>query len=363
MKKRFITLSLPLLVLILNAYSVAMPNLGRSREGFVRLPSSGVTARVWVGGPPPKGPIAVVARVSAAQRGSINGQVVLPSGQQVSNRIRITLSGYRVSSVVTYTDNRGRFVFQNIGDGTYTLEVEGDQNIYEPVTQEVRVTYGGHPVLVITLRERRSSTARSNSNVVSAGELDQQIPDEARKEFEKGAQLSEKGKFQDAAERFKRAIAIFPGYLMARNNLGVQYLKLGKWSEAAEQFEAAIEIEPKAMNPRQNIAIALIEQKKYEKAIEHLNHALQIDSSSPATHLYAGIASLGVDEIDQAERELTLALSIGGQEYANAHFYLALVHMKKGARESAKRELNAYLEKLPKGEKAERARQLLEKVK
>ena len=126
MKKRFITLSLPLLVLILNAYSVAMPSLGRSREGFVRLPSSGVTARVWVGGPPPKGPIAVVARVSAAQRGSINGQVVLPSGQQVSNRIRITLSGYRVSSVVTYTDNRGRFVFQNIGDGTYTLEVEGD---------------------------------------------------------------------------------------------------------------------------------------------------------------------------------------------------------------------------------------------
>jgi tetratricopeptide (TPR) repeat protein len=363
MKKRFTRLSLPLLVLILNAYSVAMPNLERSRERYLDSPSTGVTPRVSPGGRRAAGRTALVARAKAAQRGSINGQVVLPSGQQVSNRIRITLSGYRVSSVVTYTDNRGRFVFQNIGDGTYTLEVEGDQNIYEPVTQEVRVTYGGHPVLVITLRERRNSTVRSNSNVVSAGELDQQIPDEARKEFEKGAQLSEKGKFQDAAERFKRAIAIFPGYLMARNNLGVQYLKLGKWSEAAEQFEAAIEIEPKAMNPRQNIAIALIEQKKYEKAIEHLNHALQIDSSSPATHLYAGIASLGVDEIDQAERELTLALSIGGQEYANAHFYLALVHMKKGARESAKRELNAYLEKLPKGEKAERARQLLEKVK
>jgi tetratricopeptide (TPR) repeat protein len=305
----------------------------------------------------------VVVRATAAQRGNINGQVVLPSGQQVSNRIRITLSGYRVSSVVTYTDNRGRFVFQNIGDGTYTLEVEGDQNLYEPVTQEVRVTYGGHPVLVITLREKRNSTARSNSNVVSTGELDQQVPEEARKEFEKGAQFSEKGKFQDAIVHFKKAIAILPGYLMARNNLGVQYLKLGRWSEAAEQFEEAIEIDSKALNPRQNIAIALIEQKKYEKAIEHLNHALSIDSSSPVTHLYAGIASLGVEEIDQAERELTLALSIGGSEYANAHFYLALVHMKKGAREPARRELTAYLEKLPKGEKAERARQLLERVK
>ena len=363
MNKRLSTLTLPLLVLIMNGSVVAMPIVEPARKGFVRLPSVGVRTKVSPGSQSSAVKTGLVARPNAAQRGSINGQVVLPSGQQVSNRIRITLSGYRVSSLVAYTDNRGRFAFQNIGDGTYTLEVEGDQNLYEPVTQEVRVTYGAHPVLVITLREKKNSTGKTNSNVVSAGELDQGVPDEARKEFEKGAQLSEKGKIQDAIERFKKAIAISPDYLMARNNLGVQYLKLGKWSEAAEQFEAAIEIDSKALNPRQNIAIALIEQKKYENAIEHLNQALSIDSSSPVTHLYAGIASLGVDEIDQAERELTLALSIGGPEYANAHFYLALVHLKKGARESAKRELNAYLEKLPKGEKAERARQLLEKVK
>jgi Flp pilus assembly protein TadD len=297
------------------------------------------------------------------QRGSISGQVVLPSGHQVNTRIRITLTGYRLTPSTTYTDNKGRFSFQGISDGIYSVQVEGESNLYEPVSQEVRVIYGASSPLLITLREKAGAANRSKAGVVSVGELDEQVPDEAKKEFEKGAELSDKGKFQDAIERFKKALAILPNYLRARNSLGVQYLKLGRWAEATEQFEKAIQINPKALGPRQNIASALIEQKKYAEAIEHLNQALSIDSSSPTAHLYAGIASLGVDEIDQAERELSTALSLGGADYSNAHFYLALVYVKKGQRELAIRELNAYLEKLPKGEKAPRARQLLEKLK
>lgn len=297
------------------------------------------------------------------QRGSISGQVVLPSGREVNTRVKITLSGYRLSPVTTYTDNKGRFAFQGISDGTYTITAEGESGLYEPVAQEVRVFYGASNPLVITLKEKTGPSAKSKDNVVSLSGLDQQVPPTAKKEFEKGVELSGKGKFQDAVERFKKAIAIYPKYFAARDILGVQYLKLGKWAEAAEQFEAAIDIDSKALNPRQNLAIALIEQKKYVEAIQHANQAISIDSSSPTAHLYAGIASLGVDEVDQAERELSKALSLGGEAYANAHFYLALVHMKRGEREAATGELNAYLDRLPKGEKAQRARQLLETLK
>ena len=81
--------------------------------------------------------------------------------------------------------------------------------------------------------------------MVSVAKLDQQVPDAARKELEKGVDLSGKGKFQDAVGRFNKAISIYPNYLMARNSLGAQYLKLGKWAEAAEQFAAAIQIDSK----------------------------------------------------------------------------------------------------------------------
>ena len=306
---------------------------------------------------------AIFVTRAGAQRGTISGQVVLPSGQPVNTRIKVTLSGYRIPSTTTYTDNKGRFIFVGVTDGTYSLEVEGDSQLFDPVTQEVRIIYGAHPGLIITLKDKAGAAKKLNTNVISAAEIDQKVPDAAKKEFEKGSQLSGRGKVEDAIERFKKAISIYPNYLMARNNLGAQYLKLGKWPEAAEQFEAAIEIDSKAFNPRLNLAIALIEQKKYDQAVESLNQTISIDSSLPAAHLYLGIASLGVDEVDQAQRELSTALSLGGAQYSLAHFYLALAYMKKGERQPAISELNSYLEKAPNGEKAPRARQLLEKLK
>ena len=304
-----------------------------------------------------------VALAAQGQRGTITGRLVLPSGPPVNNRIRVTLSGPRVTSMTTFTDNKGRFSFGNLSDGTYVLEVMADSNTFEQVTQEVRLIYGAHPGLIIALKEKNGAAAQSKTSVVSTTELDSNVPEAARKEFEKGAHLSDQGKIQDAIERFRKAIALYPNYLMAVNNLGVQYLKLGRWPEAAEQFQAAIEINSKAFSPRLNLAIAFNEQKKYAEAIEVLNQAISIDSSSPGAHLYLGIASLGTDEVDQATRELSTALSLGGTEYSLAHFYLALAHMKKGEREGAIGELNAYLEKMPKGDKAPRARQLLERLK
>jgi type IV pilus assembly protein PilF len=295
-------------------------------------------------------------------RGSISGQVLLPSGQQPNFRIRVTLSGYRVPSVTAYTDNKGKFTISGISDGTYSLEVEAESGSYQTVYQEVRVIYGAHPMLVITLRERGSAKQQS-TGVVSASELAPELPEAARKEYEKGVQYSDKGKIEDAVDRFKKAISIAPNYLMAHNNLGVQYLKLGKWVEAGSEFEKAIAIDEKALNPRQNLGIALIELQHYQKAIEHLNQAISIDSSSPVAHLYLGIASIGVNEIDQAERELTTTLSLAENKYPNAHFYLGLVHMRKGEREQAIRELKTYVGQSPNGEKVARAKQLLDKLK
>jgi tetratricopeptide (TPR) repeat protein len=137
---------------------------------------------------------------------------------------------------------------------------------------------------------------------------------------------------------------------------------MGKWSNAAEQFEAAIKINGRAFSPRLNLAIARCEEKKYTEALMSLNEALAIDNTSAAAHFYAGIASLGTDQLEQAQRELTTALSLGGDKFPLAHFFLGLVHMKNGATAQAKLALTSYLEKEPNGDKAQRARQLLDRL-
>jgi tetratricopeptide (TPR) repeat protein len=216
---------------------------------------------------------------------------------------------------------------------------------------------------MINLKDRKPSAGSNAGPVVSAAEVDPNVPNTARKEYEKGTRLAADEKITEAIDRFKQAIQIYPAYLMARNDLGVQYLKLKRTSEAVEQFEGAIEINPKAFNPRLNIGIALVNQKKYTNAIDHLAQAISINSSSPSAHLYFGIASLETDDLETALREIDTSQSMGGAEYSVAYYFRARVAMKKGEREQAISQLNTYLKNAPNGEYALKAKRLLEEIK
>ena len=302
-----------------------------------------------------------IIRPRGAPGGSISGKVVLPSGHPVNDRVRITLSSPEDPGALVYTDNNGGFSFNNLPEGTYTVEVLADRKLYEAVSETVRLIRSSRVNLMIYLKEK-SKMPNSNGNVVSATETDQQVPSTAKQEYERATKLVNEGKIPEAIESMKRALAIYPNYLAARNDLGVQYLKLRRFDEATEHFEAAIEINPKAFNPRLNIGIALVKLKRYTDATEHLTLAVAIDSSMPASHLYLGVAAVETDALAVAERELTTAVSQGGREYSVAHYHLARVWMKKGERDEAIRELKTFLETTPTGEEAVRAKQLLESL-
>lgn len=302
-----------------------------------------------------------IIRPRGAPGGSISGKVVLPSGHPVNDRVRITLSSPEDPGALVYTDNNGGFSFNNLPEGTYTVEVLADRKLYEPVSENVRLIRSSRVNLMIYLKEK-SKTPSSTGNVVSAAETDQQVPAPAKQEYAQATRLVNEGKIKEAIERMKKALAIYPNYLAARNDLGVQYLKLSRFDEATEQFEAAIEINPKAFNPRLNLGIVLIKLKRYNDAKEHLALAVAIDSSTPASHLYLGIAGVETDDLEVAERELATAVSQGGREYSVAHYHLARVSMKRGVRDEAIRELKSFLETAPTGEEAVRAKQLLESL-
>lgn len=287
---------------------------------------------------------------------------MLPSGHPVSERIKITLSTLNDPGLTLYTDTNGFFSFDNLRAGTYAVEISGDPKSYEPVSEQVRLMRGMRVNLTMHLKTK-SEVARVNTGgVVAVGEANQEVPALARKEFEKGVDLVGQGKSPEAIERFKRAIEIFPTYLMARNDLGVQYLNLKQFDNAVEQFESAIEINAKAFNPRLNLGIAMVEKRRFTEAMDQLLQAVSLNSSSPAVHLYIGIVSVETDDLDTAARELTKAQVLGGPEYAVVHFYRGCLHMKKGERDEAVNEFNMYLSKVPSGSLAQKAKSMLKEL-
>lgn len=301
------------------------------------------------------------ATTSPAAR--IEGRVLLPGGQPVDKRVKIILSTLRDPGMVAYTDMEGYFKYDSLTPGSYSLEAIDDAHRYENGVERVTINRSEHITVQVYLREKGASTEKSKGDVVSAHGSDQDVPGPARREYENAKQLARDGRGQQAIDRLKEAIRIYPAYLMAHNDLGVQYLKLGQLESAADQFGAAIDIDPKAFNPRLNIGIVLIQQQKFAEALDQLTQAVSIDSSQAAGHLYLGVAWLGGDNLDGAERELTRALEMGGPPYSVAHYHLAGVHMKKGERDGAIHELEAYLLGSPEGEQARQARALLEQLK
>ena len=84
----------------------------------------------------------------------------------------------------------------------------------------------------------RQQTARA---LVSATDL--AVPPAARRELDGAATLIEKQDFSKAAQRLNRAIAIYPEYASAYNNLAVVYSRLGDIAREKDALEKAISID------------------------------------------------------------------------------------------------------------------------
>jgi tetratricopeptide (TPR) repeat protein len=293
----------------------------------------------------------------------IQGKVVLPSGFAAETYFKITLRNHQSMLGTYYTNKHGEFQIRNLSEGTYFVQAEQTDGNFEPAVRRVELGRGLMMDLTLEVKEKRSAAkAHPTTRVISAAELAQAIPAPAKKEYDLGVKLSSKGEFLQAAEHFERAVALYPEYLAARNDLGAQYLKLKRLDEAQKHFETVIAKDPKNFNAKFNMGLVTIERRDYRNAIAQLNEAIAIDSSRPVARLWIGFAELELGDVQLAETELTKALVMGGEECVSAHYHLARVYMTRGDVAEASRSLQVYLDQAPRGEYAKEAKELARQI-
>jgi len=294
-----------------------------------------------------------------SSKGSIRGRVVLPGGHFVSQNLKITLLTVNGPQGLAFTDTQGAFEFLDLLPGNYEVQVETSGAEYQVVNQNVQVFRGAPSIITITLGSGNSTSARTSKPTVSVGELGADVPKQARKEFELASKAAGENKTDDAIAHLRKAISIYPGFVMARSDLGTQLLAQGKLDEAAEELRQAIQIDDKAFNPKLNLGIVLVAEHNFAEAVDVLNRAITLDSGSPAARLYAGLAEMGIGNLDDAEKQLKTAYSLGGSSYSVALFHLGQLYMNKGEREKALQVLEAYLKASPTAPNADQVRKLI----
>ncbi|HXM36650.1 MAG TPA: tetratricopeptide repeat protein, partial [Pyrinomonadaceae bacterium] len=246
----------------------------------------------------------LAAGSAAAQGGSIQGRVALPSGGVLNEATRISLQNSRGVKATVFTDNQGQFSFRSLTPGTYDVVVEADPSRFDVTTVSVEVFPNSPAIIRIVLKEKKWSASKNTANSVSATELDAAVPAKARKEFERASDAGNEGKTEEAISHLRKAIELYPGYLMARNDLGAQLLAQGKLAEAAEELGRAIKIDSKAFNPKLNLGIVLVQQHKFAEAAAVLRDAIALNSAAPSARLYNGLALEGLNDLEAAEKEL-----------------------------------------------------------
>jgi tetratricopeptide (TPR) repeat protein len=260
----------------------------------------------------------------------------------------------------SFTDSTGNFEVRSLGTGIYTIVVPGDDRSYSTTTERIEITRYSPDVVVTTVylsaKEESRTRRKGDRYTVSAGEATSSIPKKARDAYNHSVELSKQGKTQEAIGELKRAIAIYPAYVQAYNDLGVGYIKVDLIDDAIRALEKATSLDPKAFNPRLNLGIANVRRQEFLQAEPLLRTAVSIDASAPLAHLYLAIVLWKTGRLNEAEDEFARALSFGGSDIAIAHYYLGQLYADRHRIAEAVAELEAYLKQKPDSEDAQQAR-------
>lgn len=300
---------------------------------------------------------------------TIQGRVFFPPGQANGKAVKVNLEANNtVGGSSTVTDVDGTFRFNNLRPGTYAVVIDGGKE-YETAREPVNIeTSGSAPVIQVNIQLRPKIDA---ANPAFAG-----VPKDALDFYQKGSAAAQKGNAKGAAEFLSKAVAAYPQFSLALNELGIQYLKLGQMDQAAEAFEALVKLKPGDVAGQLDLGIALYNQgsalvtqqkldeaqKKLDGAEAHLREAIKLNSPGPTAHYYLGLTLLKFKAYDEAQKEFELAISNGGENLAQAHRFLGGLYQHSKRNKDAADELEKYLKLDPKAKDADTIKSLIEKL-
>ncbi len=295
-------------------------------------------------------------------KNTIQGTIFLPSGQRINRPVKVKLTGLASGEHFQMSDDSGAFTFRRLQGGRYTIVIDAGKE-YEIATEAAdiiepaqrRGAPGTTISVYITLQPKRNSTGVPGT--VDARTAD--LPDAARDLYKQAMESAKSGDPKKAIEDLNKALEIYPNFMAALNQLGVQYMEAKEWGKAIEVLRKAIAIAPEAFHPHLNYGIVLYQLKDYKAATDQLSLAIQKDGTSGPAHFYLGRVMVSVGNYDAAETSLRQAIDLGGEEAVEAHRYLGAVFIEKHDSNRAADELETYLKLAPKVRDAERIRAIV----
>lgn len=122
----------------------------------------------------------------------------------------------------------------------------------------------------------------------------QSVQDQIVEHFRAGQQAISQGDFSNAAQEFKKVLALDPNLVEAEVNLGLAYQSLGEYRLAVQHLTTALRQRPNLLAPNVIAGMDYVKLGSPAKAVPYLQTALKIDPSNREAH--QALASLYISQ-------------------------------------------------------------------
>ena len=255
--------------------------------------------------------------------------------------------------------------FDGLNDGTFQVSVSGPE--IETVSQEFQIyaTETTHREYVkVELKNvplPGSSASPGTDPSISAQDLS--VPDKAREEFEKGMDAYAKGEDKVAEEFLQEAVAMYPNYVRAHNNLGVLYLKAGLKDKAFLEFSKAVEFDPKFAPGYVNQARVSISDGKFDEAEPALKKAIEADPSALNAMVLLCQTEFVQKEYPQSLQTARHVHDLSREpQYADLHLVTGQILVNEGKGPEAAAEYQMFVDENPNDPRVPKVKSLISRL-
>src|SRR6478672_7895525 len=168
-------------------------------------------------------------------------------------------------------------------------------------------------------------------------------PDSPKLWNERGIALHQDGRYVDAAESYRRAVACDPKYALGLNNLGIALYHVGNAEASVEAFRFALKAQPSFIKARLNLALLLFKKKRLPLCLEAYRQVLQLQPEQPVAWNGVGLVLVELRKLEDARNAYSRAIQ-ARPNYAEAHYNLSFVLSNLGDYDGALRATKRALE-------------------
>jgi tetratricopeptide (TPR) repeat protein len=280
-----------------------------------------------------------------------------PAGQLI--RVEL-LNDQSVPLDQGFTDMEGRATFHVANDNGGGYRVRASRPDIGEVYSDRIVLVPGDRMAMAWIHvapsqaETPASTNTKTTASTSANEL--RVPADAKRSFLKGMDALYQRDYRKAAEAFEKAVATYPQYDTAYDNLGVSYMMLAQPDKARAAFERAVQLNDKNADADCNYARLLLSSKENARAIELLSKALAVEPQDATALTLISIAQLRTGDVNDALQNALKVHQVAHQEHALAHYVAGRAYEVKQDYPKATTEYESYLRESPDGPEAAQVR-------